>query len=281
MRATLRGPWTRLAAALLFLLLAALPWACSGSPEKAGDASAEPGTSGPAGRATTKAAGTKAAKSKDAVAPPRRPPVSPRSAEPAPLEVSEAEPGPDPEPDADPAAGPEPGEAPAVKPPATPGKGEPAISRLWEEEVKEYLKRLSSSREEANEAFRELWEVPRALIPRLILEVTNTSPSALTELKILVLEKRGVARLGEVEGEIHYVIPGMCNFEVDEVAAGPAKSGKGLKVVLRNRKGFSLGVVVRAALMNRFRSSEHPGGDDRIDCLGWWQSFYDRMASRL
>jgi hypothetical protein len=271
MRLILCGLWKSPAASALLLPLLALPWACSGSPET------------PPTRETPRVKESPRTKDPQRTAEPS-PPVTPRAAREPGLVV---DPGGDVDPDVDPLAEPEPesesdpGEAPSAKPPTVKDTRGTVTSRPRDEEIKEYLKRLSSSREEAEEAFRELWEVPKDLIPQLILEVTNRSPSALNELKILVLDKRGIVRLGEEEGEIHYMIPGMCTFEVDEVAAGPAKSGKGLKVVLRNKKGFSLGVVLRAALMNRFRSAEHPRGDDRSDCVGWWQRFYDRVASGL
>jgi hypothetical protein len=263
-----------LAAAALLLPLAALPWSCSGTPEPAEGESVQPARQDPARRPPLKPASGKPVSGEPASG--KEAPGKQASRAIAGAEVAKAKAAPSAE--SPPPAPPAP---PSAKPPAAVDKGTASASRLREEEIKEYLKRLSSSPEEAGEAFRELWEVPKDLIPQLILEVTNKDPSALKELQILVLEKRGIVRLGEEEGELHYVIPGMCNFEVDQVAAGPAKSGNGLKVILRNKKGFPLGVVVRAALVNRFRSADHPALDDRADCLGWWQSFYDRMASRL
>ncbi|MBI4606838.1 MAG: hypothetical protein HY721_33145 [Planctomycetes bacterium] len=171
-------------------------------------------------------------------------------------------------------------------------------------EVKGYIARLESlDPEDAEEAFRELWEAPRAIIPGLILEVENPAPSTFTELKVLVIDKEHFARLRSIglaptgepiahedsTGRFVYDIPGMGSLDYEEIATGPARGGTGLRVVLRRRAvelgepvpTFPVGAVVRAALVNRFRSSDYPPGDHRTDLVRWWQAFYERARPRL
>jgi hypothetical protein len=148
-------------------------------------------------------------------------------------------------------------------------------------EVRRYLQRLKSRPEEAEAAFRELWSVPKELIPALILETGNTEPSQLKELKVLVLDTKGFIRMDDKEGKLVYRMKGMGNFTYDDVAAGPVKSGLGLRVIVRNFSRFPVGVVIRAALLNRFRSADYPPLDDRADPVHWWQSFYERALPAL
>jgi hypothetical protein len=139
--------------------------------------------------------------------------------------------------------------------------------------------RLQSNREAANEAYRELWEVPAALLPSLILEAGNDQPSRLADLTILVLDQKKFLSVDE-EGNCRYDIPGLRGVKYDDIVVG--KAPRGLKVVLRRvKKQFPVGVVIRAALINRFRSGDVPPGDDAVNPVRWWQQFYERMKGRL
>ena|SRR5437867_7624452 len=149
------------------------------------------------------------------------------------------------------------------------------------EDVRRYVLRLKSRPEEAEEAFRELWSAPKELIPALILEIENTEPSQLKELKVLVLDTKGFCRLDEKEEKFVYRVKGMGKFSYDDLAAGQLKSGRGIQVKVRNFNRFPVGVVIRAALVNRFRSTDYPPEDDARDPVHWWQSFYERAQPTL
>jgi hypothetical protein len=168
----------------------------------------------------------------------------------------------------------------------SPSQGESAPAPLTEAEartiVREYIERLRSDAETADQAFRELWEVRKDLIPALILEAENPQPSALKKLSILVLDRQRFVRIDEAQDKIVYSIPGMGNFRYDDVAAGPTRSGLGAKAVFRSfQKPFAVGVVLRAALVNRFRSADYPSGDAAADPIGWWQRFHEKVAAKL
>ncbi|HVR76437.1 MAG TPA: hypothetical protein VMT52_19060 [Planctomycetota bacterium] len=184
--------------------------------------------------------------------------------------------------------------APRAAPPETPvvraPPVEPAPVRRAEEiagDVARFLERLRAAPDEAAGAFRELWTIEASWIPALIREVRNPDPSGLSELQILITDRAHFEQgnLGvDVKGDgVVYDVPGMGVVEYDDIAFGPTKSGKGLRVVIRNFRGkrFTVGVVLRAALLNRFRSNDYPGGDHRLDPLGWWQNFYERVRARL
>jgi hypothetical protein len=145
--------------------------------------------------------------------------------------------------------------------------------------VRAYLGRLQSTPEAAGEAFRELWEAPPAILPALILEAQNDRPSGLKDLTILVIDKQRFLSVDE-EGNCLYDIPGLRGVKYDDIVVGNAP--RGLKVVLRRLKQpFPVGVVVRAALINRFRSPDVPAGDDAANPVRWWQEFYERRKARL
>ena len=160
-----------------------------------------------------------------------------------------------------------------------PGPAEPPASRRPAPEVSDILLRLRSTPEEAGKAYREIWEAPRSLIPKLIPEVANPEPSALRELSVLVLDK-DFAQVDSKDGTVAYDIPGMGKVKYDDIVVG--KAPRGLKVILRrHEKPFPVGSVVRAGLLNRFRSTEYPGGSDVSDPVGWWQRFYDRVRTKM
>jgi hypothetical protein len=210
-------------------------------------------------------------------------PAKPRSAKTskkAPREPAPEIPGPEGEPE--PEGGPEP--APKVasreaKAPPEDVRKPAARPKPRAPEVADILIRLQATPEEAGKAYRQIWEAPRSLIPKLIPEVSNDAPSALRELTILVLD-RDFAQVDAKDNTVVYDIPGMGKIKYDDIVVG--KAPRGLKVLLRRlERPFPVGAVVRAGLINRFRSTDYPGGSDASDPVGWWQRFHDRVRAKL
>ena len=135
------------------------------------------------------------------------------------------------------------------------------------------------SRKDAEDAYRKLWKVPNSLVQPLILEVTNTEKSNLTELSILVTDTRSFLRRDESSGEFLYFIPGMGDCAYSDISVKDVRNG--IKVVIKKFDRFSLGVVVRAGLVNRFRSPNHPPGHDKMGLVEWWQLFHGRVRGQL
>jgi hypothetical protein len=180
-----------------------------------------------------------------------------------------------------------------------------SVSAPAAEQVRSLVARLKSrDRKLAEDALRELWEVEAKLIPALILEVENPEPSALSELKILVADKEGFTRLRNVGmgpcsevvvyeepgvGKLVHDIQGMGSFEYEELSSGPAQHGRSVRVVVRRStlslaegpRHFPVGVVIRSALINRFRTAEKPPFDHRRDIVRWWQALYQMRKDKL
>ncbi len=160
-------------------------------------------------------------------------------------------------------------------------KSPPARARTREEiraEVEAYIRRLKADEDTALEAYRELWDVDKELIPELIEHTDDRDKSGLRELAVLVLDPKKFYRQDK-DGAPIYTIPGLGAFELDDIAAGKVRAGA--KAVIRNFERFPVGVVVRAALVNRFRSSDYPSGDDQRDLKGWWRRYYQRVRPNL
>ena len=209
-----------------------------------------------------------------------RPAAAPKKAS-TPPSGTTAEPEDEPEPSGalvEPPPRPKAPAATAAGAPREPTKSPPA-ARRGPPEVADLLLRLQSTPEEAGKAYREIWEAPRSLIPKLIPEVANERPSALRELAVLVLDK-DFAQVDSKDGTVVYDIPGMGKVKYDDIVVG--KAPRGLKVILRRlERPFPVGAVLRAGLLNRFRSTDYPGGSDVSDPVGWWQRFYDRARAKL
>ena len=143
-----------------------------------------------------------------------------------------------------------------------------------------YLRRLRSPTEK-EAAFRELSSVDVALIPDLIEEVENPLPSQMYVLDLLVLHDN-ISRYSEKEKRFYYYLKGMGRIMFDDIAIGTTRwDRRGRKVRLRNfESGFPLGVVLRAGLLNRFRSRRYPAFDDR-DLRNWWRGYYERVKEHL
>ncbi len=146
--------------------------------------------------------------------------------------------------------------------------------------MEDYLARLASKDvEEVEAAFRELWEAPRRLVPILLRHVEDDSATSLTTLTVIVFGN--IAQQDVNADEWIYYIPGLGGVKFDDLASGRTQRPGAFKVVLKRRSGFQLGAVVRAALLNRFRSPDYPRGDDRRDPAGWWYEYYATVRDRL
>ena len=172
---------------------------------------------------------------------------------------------------------------PSTVPPAeeaeVSGPDGPAPARK-NRQVEAYLRELQGAREQAEATYLKLWEVPRHFVPYLVQEVGSTRGTALKELKLLVLNTDSFVKLDpQTQDILGYNIPGMGDVVFDEIASG--KVARGYRVTLRHRRGFSLGVVLRAALINRFRSTDYPAGDARERPVEWWEAFYRRVRDTL
>ncbi len=132
---------------------------------------------------------------------------------------------------------------------------------------------------DAEAAFRELWEAPWRLVPILLRHVEDEGSSSLTSLQVIVFG--GIGQQDVNDGRMVYYIPGLGGVKIDDLASGRTRRPGAFKVVLKRRSGFPLGAVVRAALLNRFRSPDYPSGDDRRDPSGWWHSYYASVRARL
>lgn len=143
------------------------------------------------------------------------------------------------------------------------------------------LKRLAGPVAMAKKTYVELWGVDKGQIPELIRKVASKEPTQLKELDLLVLQK-GFARYDEKEKRWYYWIKGMGNFEIDDLAMSKVPGRKGaVRVRIKKFGGFPLGVVLRAGLLNRFRSTRFPSVNDRKYLSRWWNLFYRLNAPSL
>ena len=186
--------------------------------------------------------------------------------------------------------GKEPQARPAPKPATRPASTEPrgasaakpaARGRAPAEAVELLLRRLAGPAALARKAYVELWGVGKGQIPGLIRQVNSKQLTRLIELDLLVLQK-DFARYDEKEKRWYYWIKGMGNFEIDDIAMNKVSGRKGaVRVRMKKFGGFPLGVVIRAGLLNRFRSIRFPAVNDRKYLSRWWNLFYKQNASAL
>lgn len=172
------------------------------------------------------------------------------------------------------AAGPKAGlEKPAVKPAVKP--------KTPAEKAGILLKGLTGSSATARKAYIALWKVDKEQLPALLVQVASKTPTNIRELDVLVLQK-DFARYDEKEQRWFYWIKGMGNFELDDIAMSKVARPRGaVRVRLKKFRGFPLGVVLRAGLLNRFRSTRFPGIDDRKFLSQWWNLYYRQNAAAL
>ena len=175
-----------------------------------------------------------------------------------------------------------PGQEPEAREPAARPAPKPAGRRQVPADAAELLlKRLAGPAALAKKTYVQLWGVGKEQIPSLIRQVNSKQLTRLIELDLLVLQK-GFARYDEKEKRWYYWIKGMGNFEIDDIAMSKVSGRKGaVRVRIKKFGGFPLGVVIRAGLLNRFRSSRFPGVDDRKYLSRWWNLFYQQNAPAL
>jgi hypothetical protein len=154
-----------------------------------------------------------------------------------------------------------------------------------------------SDKRRVEAAFWRLAEIPKEFIPALIAEVEGKEMTKLDRIQILILDKdlivpgepflvtrvHGLGRMETVRietGEKKTVAK-----EYTKVAYGLTKSKKNYRLAVDRKDGFPLGVVIRAGLINRFRSTDYPSLDDDDPTPGrliaWWRAFYARVKDDL
>ena len=176
-----------------------------------------------------------------------------------------------------------PAETPA---PSSEGAGKvkvkpPEVQKSSAEKTRLMLEYLTGPAPKAQKAYKVLWGVDKKQIPSLVAHVGDNVRTKIRELDLLVLQ-HDFARYDEKSQRWFYLIKGMGNFVIDDIAMNKVTRPKGaVRVRLKNFKGFPLGVVLRAGLLNRFRSTRFPGLDDRKFIVQWWQLFYRQNASNL
>ena len=176
-----------------------------------------------------------------------------------------------------------PAETPA---PSSEGEGKvkvkpPEAQKSSAEKTRLMLEYLTGPAPRAQKAYKVLWGIDKKQIPSLVAHVGDNVRTKIRELDLLVLQ-HDFARYDEKSRRWFYLIKGMGNFEIDDIAMNKVVRPKGaVRVRLKNFKGFPLGVVLRAGLLNRFRSTRFPGLDDRKFIVQWWQLFYRQNASNL
>ena len=173
-------------------------------------------------------------------------------------------------------------------PPAPSSQGEgkdkvkpPEARKSSAEKTRLMLEYLTGPAPRAQKAYKVLWGIDKKQIPSLVAHVGDNALTKIRELDLLVLQ-HDFARYDEKSRRWFYLIKGMGSFEIDDLAMNKVTRPKGaVRVRLKSFKGFPLGVVLRAGLLNRFRSTRFPGIDDRKFIGQWWQMYYRLNASTL
>ena len=162
------------------------------------------------------------------------------------------------------------------------GKVKPPEARKSSaEKTRLMLEYLTGPAPKAQKAYKVLWGIDKKQIPSLVAHVGDNALTKIRELDLLVLQ-HDFARYDEKSRRWFYLIKGMGSFEIDDLAMNKVTRPKGaVRVRLKSFKGFPLGVVLRAGLLNRFRSTRFPGIDDRKFIGQWWQMYYRLNASTL
>jgi hypothetical protein len=176
----------------------------------------------------------------------------------------------------------------------------PASATSRSAELENLVASLKGEEAEAERAFKRLWAVRAELIPELIAEVTSSERTGVERIEIFVADKDFVQH---GKPFLASDIPGMGAMEVLDGDGGvvrqsytkksysPARNGQGYRVVIDDLRGFPLGVVLRAAMINRFAlavkenrlpAPRYPQGVDHRRHLGaWWRAYYVNMRASL
>lgn len=248
---------------------------------------------------------------------------SPRSLLQERLSSREPEPEPEPGPVVDspsspappPRAEPEPEPVPVVTTPteapiSTPDRDPEAILRAGrtkpaatQNRATLLLAELKKNPDAARKAFTELCLIEAEFIPDLLPLVESTDRTQLTNFKLYIPNPRFVDESKHGKQFLLSEVPGMGQMEVrdDEgwgrplgytkKSVGVARNRKAYRVEVDNFHGFSLGVVIRAALRNRMLLAlkenrvgvlRYPKGiDHRRHLNSWWRAFYHSYKDQL
>ena len=144
----------------------------------------------------------------------------------------------------------------------------------------------------ARKAFLKIWEIPESVIPRLIEQVENGETSQLESIEILVLDP-DFLRPGDMKPFLANSIHGLGRMEtLDETNKDDIRiisqeyttkaygitPNRHYKVKLEKFGGFPIGVVIRAGLINRLKSTHYPpSSDDDPEpgkLVAWWRDYY-------
>jgi hypothetical protein len=177
--------------------------------------------------------------------------------------------------------------------PATPSK--PAAGKSTQgipSDVAAIIADLKRDAPSARKAYLKIWEIPQSVIPRLIEQVENTETSQLESIEILVLDP-DFLRPGDMKPFLINYIHGLGRMEMlDETNKDDLRiisqeyttkaygitPNRHYKVKLEKFGGFPIGVVIRAGLINRLKSTHYPpSSDDDPEpgkLIAWWRDFY-------
>ncbi len=176
-------------------------------------------------------------------------------------------------------------------PPPGPGSTPVGPTRGLSPVVRDHLENLKHPDPgTAEKIYWRLAEIDRRYIPELISQIENQERSSVTRLRILVKDPSfqgwlasripGMGRMEEYE-EIGDEVRIISQQYDDKIAANIAPNGRGIDTRLRKKDGFPIGVVLRAALLNRFRSSRYPEGIDHTrELRRWWWAYYENVFGR-
>ncbi len=164
---------------------------------------------------------------------------------------------------------------------ATDQASEPLDPREAKQRAGRFLERLQGEEEDARKAYEELCRVDPRLIPALIRHVQSDRKTKLRELAVVVLQKN-FARYDDAADQFVYLIDGLSPFLLDDIATGKVRFGRyrgASRVRITRFDGFPVGVVVRAALLNRIKGRRFPPYRSSTRQMARWWRDYHRMAT--
>ena len=154
--------------------------------------------------------------------------------------------------------------------------------------VDDFLRGLRSYEPVRSQALDALRRAPAALIPKIIEHVGDPSASTVFEIDAPAFHDE-IVKMEELEegGSLFiYHVRGLGEFALDDISVGPlGRAGGAQRVRARKfREPFSIGVVLRATMLQRIRSSRYPKIDDkggRDQLLRWWRRYYELNRDAL
>jgi len=159
------------------------------------------------------------------------------------------------------------------------------------DEVAEIIAGLRKSPGSADAAFRALSFIDPTLIPECLDLVTSRVATELRRVRILVVDKNfvqdrklflasNIKGMGLLENFDENGRP--TRLDYTKKSYNVTRDGKAYVVVIDKLDGFSLGVAVRAALLNRIQSRRFPSGiDHRRHLRAWWRAYYGNVVRAI